>query len=112
VALNVQPALAADGYVYAAGYAALTTYHDVGDKIEVTDNAKDGEGAVGWIAVKQADGSYKDFPHVYNGYGFGQTVTVTQDVVREASEYRIESCIQNGPNGTPYNCGFKYYSGS
>jgi len=112
IALNIQPAAAADGYVYAAGYAALTVYHDSGDQIDVVDNARDGEGAVGWIAVKQADGTYKSFSHIYNGKGFGEKITVTQDVLREASEYRIVSCIQNGPYGSPYNCGTKYYSGS
>jgi hypothetical protein len=111
-AVGLQPAAAADGYVYAAGYAALTVYHDVGDKIDVIDNAKDNEGAVGWIEVQQANGTFKAFPHIYVGGGFTTKVTVTQDVLREGSRVKIVSCIQNGPSGHPYNCGIAYANGS
>lgn len=110
--LTMQSAAAADGKVWAANDAAYTYYTDKGDYVTVCDRAPDGHGAVGWIAVRQSDGSYKNFPRVYQGNGDGHCAIVSQDVLREGSPIKIVSCLIDGPNGTPYGCGTKYIQGS
>lgn len=111
-ATTVQSASAADGKAYAAGQSASTSYWDGGDYITVCDLETDHHGAIGWIAVKQSNGSYKNFPRVYEGGGYNHCTQVVQNVLREASTIKIVSCVVDGPNGSPFNCGIKYVNES
>jgi hypothetical protein len=104
-------AFASDGEAWAADHAAVTYFFDSGDFVTVCDMAYDHHGAVGWIEVKQADGSYNAFPHVYEGDGYKTCTQVVQDVRREAATVKIVSCLQDGRYGRPWNCGFRYVSG-
>lgn len=111
------PAAAANDTVYAVNDAAATTYYDYGtsmgdDFIQVCDLAGDREGAIGWIEVQQADGSWAAKPRVYAGQGSGSCASVNHDVAREQADVRLWSCIVNGPYGVPYNCGSKRIQGS
>lgn len=116
VGLAATPALAGDGVARAAGGAAETWYRDytglTDDLIVVTDRVKDGHGAVGWIEVKQADGSWNRFPKIYNGKGYQTSVSVRQDVLREAAQVKVVSCLQDGVGGSPWNCGVSYGGGT
>ena len=116
VLLTATPALAADGVARAAGGAAETWYRDytgfTDDLIVVTDRAKDGHGAAGWIEVKQSDGSWNRFPKIYNGKGYGTSVSVRQDVLREGAQVKVVSCLQDGVGGSPWNCGVSYGGGN
>ncbi|MEP6631307.1 MAG: hypothetical protein ABJA89_12600 [Lapillicoccus sp.] len=115
VLMAATPALAADGVARAAGSAAETWYRDytgfTDDLIVVTDRLKDSHGAVGWIEVKQADGSWNRFPKIYNGKGYNTSVSVRQDVLREGAQVKVVSCLQDGVGGSPYNCGIAYGGG-
>lgn len=104
-------AYANDGTAYAADHAAITYYWDRGDYITVCDNAYDSHGAVGWIEVRQADGSYRAFPHLYEGGGYKHCTQVVQDVLREGSTVKVVSCLQDGRYGRPWNCGQVYVAG-
>lgn len=103
-------ALADDGVARAAS-GARTEYYDGSDIVIVYDTYKDSHGAVGWIEVQQANGSYKAFPHVYAGRGAGTSELVHQDVLRETSRIKVVSCLQDGVGGKPWNCGQKYING-
>jgi hypothetical protein len=104
------PAQAASGDVWTTGGSAH--YVDRGDEVLVYDNERDNHGVVGWISVQQADGSYKNFPRLYVGTGDGTYVSATQDVLREGARMKITVCLIDGRAGTPFNCSFKYFSGS
>lgn len=96
----------------AADGAAQTTYFDDRDNVEVCDFVSDHHGAIGWIEVRQANGTFKAFSRVYNGNGARRgCITVHQDVLREASTVKVVSCIVDGPHGRPFNCGQQYASG-
>lgn len=114
IALGAGPALAANGYA-SSGQAAKTSYEDhtgfTDDFITVEDTAKDDHGAVGWIEVQQADGSWNRFPKIYAGRGVGTHESVRQDVVRELARVKVYSCLQDGVGGSPYNCGIAYGGG-
>jgi hypothetical protein len=109
------PAAAADGTAAAAGSAAETRYQDHtghrDDIITITDTARDTHGAAGWIEVQQADGSWNKLPKIYVGGGVGSSTQVHQDVIRELARVRVVSCLQDGPGGSPYNCGIAYGGG-
>ncbi|MEO7235564.1 MAG: hypothetical protein ABIW80_09325 [Lapillicoccus sp.] len=104
-------AFASNGTAYAADHAAITYYFDSGDYVTVCDNDIDSHGAVGWIEVRQADGSYHAFPHLYEGDGYNHCTQVVQDVQRETATVKVVSCLQDGRYGRPWNCGFVYVSG-
>ena len=62
-------------------------------------------GAIGWIEVQQADGSWNAFPRVYNGYGNNHChYERPQNVQREQAAIKIVSCFVDGRYGTPYWC--------
>lgn len=102
------PAGAADGQVQAVNHGAETYYADhtghIDDYITVHDTMQDGHGAVGWIEVQQADGSWNRFPKIYVGTGWMTSTSVRQDVLRELAGVRVYSCLQDGVDGTPYRC--------
>ena len=104
-------AFAVNGTAYAADHDAVTYYFDSGDYVTVCDEEYDAHGAVGWIEVRQADGSYKAFPHLYEGSGYNHCTQVVQDVLRESSRVKVVSCLQDGRYGRPYSCGFTYTNG-
>jgi hypothetical protein len=109
--LTAAPAQAANAVLKATGGGAVTSYVDNGDRVHVCDQAKDGHGALGWISIQQANGSFKHAPRVYFGGGAYYCRIVTQDVVRETASMLITSCLVDGPNGTPFNCRSAGFSG-
>lgn len=112
VATSATPASASSDTVYSANRAGSTAYYDAFDQVEVCDRLKDAHGAIGWISVKQADGSWSNFPRVYEGGGVNHCTLVSQDVIREFASIRIYSCWVDGAFGTPYNCGSKVIDGA
>ncbi|CAA9232732.1 MAG: hypothetical protein AVDCRST_MAG41-1073 [uncultured Corynebacteriales bacterium] len=105
------PAMADSGEVYSVGAAAKTIFNDQNNVVSVWDRAADSHGAVGWIEVRQADGSWNRFPKVYNGNGNGTYVAQQFDIARESAQLRVVSCLQDGANGTPYSCGSAILNG-
>lgn len=99
------PAAADSGQVYSVGAAARSIFNDQNDVVTSCDRSADGHGSVGWISVRQADGSWNPFPHVYNGGGSGTCRSVDFNVVRERADLRLYSCLQDGSSGRPYSCG-------
>ncbi|WBB77373.1 hypothetical protein O7606_13815 [Micromonospora sp. WMMD882] len=102
------PALAADGTAEStdAGVAgARTQYKDDGDIYTVCDRDADSMGAVGWIEIKQEDGSWNKFREVYVGGGAGACEGNNVDVNREGARVKIVACRQNGSTGNPQDCG-------
>ena len=91
---------------------ASTHFDDNGDIYTVCDEDADSMGAVGWIDVRQADGSWKSFPKVYVGTGNGTCKGNNTDILRESAQVKIHACRQNGSTGTPQDCGYIIVSGS
>jgi hypothetical protein len=101
-------AIAASGNAYTSdtGDIAGHTYWD--DRLNVYtvyDDDKDSEGVVGWIEVRQANGSWSPSPHVYVGTGYDTERSGYRDVKHEYADVRIWACRQNGASGKPYSCG-------
>ena len=97
------PAAAASGYVTSPG--GKTTFNDSGDIYTVCDTAKDGMSAVGWIEVRQANGSWYKHPVIKATGGKGDCVRKNVDVKREKAQLKIVSCRQDiGAGGGIYNC--------
>ena len=95
-----------NAYTSDLGDVAGHTYFD--DRINVYtvyDDDEDGEGVVGWIEVRQANGSWLAYERVYVGTGNGTSKSAYRDITREEADVRIWACRQNGPGGTPYSCG-------
>ncbi|MCW2809749.1 MAG: hypothetical protein JWP57_4668 [Spirosoma sp.] len=110
-----QSASARDGRAFTSDtgdIAGHTSYYDATDIYTVYDDDADSVGVVGWIEIKQSDGSWRPFPRVYVGTGNGTQRSNYKDVVREAATVRIWACRQNGPDGYPFNCGRADVSGS
>ncbi|PRY55681.1 hypothetical protein BCF74_12265 [Knoellia remsis] len=105
------PAAADSGQVYSVGAAAVSIFNDQNDVVTTCDRARDGEGTVGWISVRQADGTWNAFPRVYNGGGVNTCRSGDFNVLREAAPVRLYSCLQNGPSGRPYSCGVATLNG-
>ncbi|SCL36946.1 hypothetical protein GA0074692_4501 [Micromonospora pallida] len=102
------PAMAASGTAFStdAGAAgASTRYNDDGDIYTACDLDADGTGAVGWIEVRQADGSWNKYPERYVGGGAGSCSEYNANIARESADVRIVACRQNGPTANPQDCG-------
>jgi hypothetical protein len=102
---------AANGVVTAQNNTGFVQYIDAGDKVKVCDTKKNGDGVIGWIAVRQTSGKYKNYPRIYVG-GAGKCVTRTQDVTPENTSIILTACSVSGVKGTPYGCGSKIIKGS
>ncbi|RKH69207.1 hypothetical protein [Corallococcus aberystwythensis] len=112
--LCAAPAFAASGCAYTtdAGQAAgRTCFDDGGDIYTVYDLDSDNEGVVGWVEVKQANGTWKAFARVYVGTGYNTSKGNNVDIVREGAQVKIVACRQNGSGGTPYSCGTAIIAG-
>jgi hypothetical protein len=106
VSATVAFAQSGNAYTSDTGDTAGHTYWD--DRLNVYtvyDDDEDHEGVVGWIEVRQANGSWSPSPHVYVGTGNGTERSGYRDVKHEYADVRIWACRQNGSSGTPYSCG-------
>jgi hypothetical protein len=56
---------AANGVVTAQNNTGFVQYLDAGDKVKVCDTKKNDDGVIGWIAVRQTSGKYKNYPRIY-----------------------------------------------
>ncbi|TQK70653.1 hypothetical protein [Nocardioides sp. SLBN-35] len=112
--LAASPATAASGSVDAIGGGARTWFGDADNIVIVSDRLGDYHGAVGWIEIKQADGSWNQRPatRIYVGAGEGSFQSIPVTVNREAADVRLVSCLQDGASGSPWNCNRKIISGS
>lgn len=109
------PAMAASGTAWstdAGDRGASTYYNDNGDSYKVCDEDADYMGAVGWIEVKQADGSWNKFPSRYAGDGNDTCNGNNVDILRESAQVKIVACRQNGPYASPQDCGYIIVPGS
>ncbi|WP_163998490.1 hypothetical protein [Pyxidicoccus caerfyrddinensis] len=114
VGLSGAPAFAASGCANTTDTgdtAGKTCFDDGGDIYTVYDLDSDNEGVVGWIEVRQADGSWKAFARVYVGTGYNTHKGNNVDVVREGAQVKVVACRQNGSGGTPYSCGTAIIAG-
>ncbi len=102
---------AANGIVNAQNNTGFVQYVDAGDKVKVCDTKKNDDGVIGWIAVRQTNGNYKNYARIYAG-GAGKCVTKTQNVTPENTSIILTACSVSGANGTPYACGSKIIKGS
>ena len=108
VLFTAAPAFAVSGRAFTSDtgdVAGHTYFEDRIDVYTVYDDDADSEGVVGWIQVRQADGSWKSFERLYVGTGAGTSRSAYHDIIREQATVRIWACRQNGPTGTPYSCG-------
>lgn len=112
VLFGASPATAESGSVTSIGGGARTTFDDSVDKFTVCDLEADGFRAVGWIEVRQADGSWNKFPKEEAVNGVGHCNPKDVEVVREAADLKVVACVQNGAAGTPFNCNTKILAGS
>ena len=109
------PALAASGTAYSTDggtRGASTQFNDNGDSYRVCDLDGDYMRAVGWIEVRQADGSWKKFQKVEAADGVGDCNGNDVDILRETAQVKIVACRQNGAFATPQDCGWIIISGS
>jgi hypothetical protein len=100
-----------NGVVTAQNNTGFVQYIDAGDKVKVCDTKKNDDGVIGWIAVRQTSGKYKNYPRIYVG-GAGKCVTRTQDVTPENTSIILTACSVSGVKGTPYACGSKIIKGN
>ena len=112
ITLSAPTASAASASAFAANGNAETVYYDNGDWVVVCDMERDRHGAMGWIEIRQANGSFRAFSHIYAGSGKGHCAKVHQDVLREASLVKVVSCLVDGPHGRPFSCGHQYVKGT
>lgn len=112
VLFGASPAMAASGSVESVGGGARTTFDDSVDKFTVCDLLTDGFRAVGWIEVKQADGSWNRFPKEEAVNGAGHCNPKDVEVLREAADLKVVACVQNGAAGNPFNCNSRVLNGS
>lgn len=91
------PALAASGEVYSVGANARSIFNDQNDRLSACDRSENGEAAVAFFDVRQADGSWLRRGWVVDGNADGQCVGETVGVNREGAQLRLWSCeIRNG----------------
>jgi hypothetical protein len=108
------PAWAASDTAYSTDggtRGASTYYNDNGDSYTVCDRSGDYMRAVGWIEVRQEDGSWNRFAKV-EAVGEGVCNGNNVDVIRENADVRITACRQNGAFAQPQDCGWKIIPGS
>jgi len=112
VLFGASPAMAEGGTVKSVGGGASTEFVDTVDKFIVCDLLADGYRAVGWIEVKQADGSWNKFPKEEAVNGAGHCNPKDVEVLSEAADLKVVACVQNGAAGNPFNCNSKVLAGS
>ncbi len=110
VLFAASPATAASGTAW-SGEAARTRFDDSVDKYEVCDLADDEKKAVGWIEVKQADGSWKQFPKEVVVGGIGHCNPRDVEVLREDAPLRVYACLKTAA-GAQINCEHTLLDGS
>ncbi|MFB9311757.1 hypothetical protein [Nocardioides plantarum] len=94
---TASPALAASGEVYSVGANARSYFNDQTDRLQACDRAENGEAAVAFFDVRQADGSWLRRGWVVDGNADGSCVGETVGVNREGAQLRLWSCeIRNG----------------
>lgn len=111
-ALGTSQAGAESGTAYSTdgGTPGASTYfNDAEDRYRVCDREVDGWDAVGWIEVKQADGSWKRFSKVYARGG--ACVPHDTEVLREAADMRVWACLSTDPIAGLYACGSRLLQG-
>lgn len=108
VLLSAGPAIADSGNAYTSDTGDIAGHTHFDDRIDVYtvyDDDKDSEGVVGWIEVRQANGSWKGYERLYVGTGNNTHRSAYRDIQREGADVRIWACRQNGSGGSPYSCG-------
>jgi hypothetical protein len=105
LALGVAPAHA--GYTYEASNSiissevtAKTYFASDGEILTALDMAKDGHGTAAQWRYNSSSATHS----YYNGYGYA----VSHDwnlSFAEGTTLQIRACLQEGSDGTPYDCG-------
>jgi len=112
---GASPAMAASATAYStdAGTRGASTHFDDGENIyTVCDRDADGMRAVGWIEVRQADGSWNKFPKI-EALGDGNCVSNKAYIIREDAAVMIKACRKNGDGADRLrDCGSDTVSGS
>lgn len=89
------------------------SYNDSGDSYTVCDDLADGMSAVGWISVRQANGSWNAFAKITDSNGAGNSCAGNNvDVIREGADVRLSLCRQDNSVGGPRrDCSSEVISG-
>lgn len=105
------PASAESGIAWSTGLHASTHFDDSVDKYTVCDWSDDGWLAVGWIEVKQADGSWRQFPKETVVGGDGHCNPKDVEVLSENAPVKVWACLKV-PAGAQFDCENEILSGN
>lgn len=111
--MTTGPAAAESGSVLTTDGGATggrTSFEDLWDRYKVCDLDEDGMRVVGWISVKQADGSWSPFARL-EAVGSGNCASRDVDVTREEADLMVVACRQNGASAPTQDCGTKILAG-
>lgn len=106
-------AFATDGSVHNGWGYTLYTDYSPDDEYKVCDTAADGMSAVGWIEVRNADGTWYEYSHL-RAAGNGTCASNDVNIIdsKEDRQVKVVVCRKNYPDGPLRDCESRIFSGA